>query len=267
MDIEPFVLISFLFGAVIGSFLNVVVFRYHTGMTFFGRSLCLYCGKELRFYEMIPVLSFLFLRGRCASCQSRLSWQYPLVELSTAIFFAIVYAYAAGLYGGVPLALFTLYLFAAAALLVIIAAYDLRHMVIPDGMVYLFALLALARPFFFPIGGETLSSALLAGPALALPFALFYFLSGGRWMGLGDAKLALGLGWLLGAAGSVMAFLFAFWTGAAVAAVLLFLRGRRFTMKSEIPFAPFLVLGTGIALLVPPDFLFPSLSLFFLGLW
>jgi len=81
----------FALGAVIGSFLNVVIFRFNTSRSLSGRSACLYCGKELRWYELIPIVSFLLLRGRCASCKSRLSIQYPLVEFITAVIFVLVF--------------------------------------------------------------------------------------------------------------------------------------------------------------------------------
>lgn len=253
---------AFLLGAVIGSFLNVVIYRFNTGMGLSGRSICLYCGKELRFYEMVPILSFLFLGGRCASCKSRLSLQYPLVELSAALFFTFAAAHATVLYGGGMLAVYATYLFLMGSILIVIAAYDMRHTVIPDALSFLFAALALVRILFFPGVFESTLLALLAGPLFAFPFLLLFLVSKGRWMGLGDAKLALGLGWLLGAAGSVVAFLLSFWIGGTVALVLLALRKKGITIKSEIPFAPFLALGTGIALFVPAA---PFL-LFFFGL-
>lgn len=256
-----FLAIIFIFGSVIGSFLNVVVYRYNTNITFFGRSFCLYCAKELKWYEMLPIISFIFLRGRCASCKSRLSMQYPLVELSTAIAFLSSYLYAFKLYYGTDLVYFTLLLFVAFSLLIVISAYDLRHKIIPDGLVFSFILFALIRATIFPHIGESSLSALIAGPILALPFALLYFVSGGRWMGFGDAKLALGMGWLLGLAGGIAAVILSFWLGAIVSIFLLFLKLKKFTVKSEIPFAPFLVIGTFITLLLPIYKIFPFLYL------
>ncbi|MBI2047820.1 MAG: prepilin peptidase [Parcubacteria group bacterium] len=136
-----------------------------------------------------------------------------------------------------------------------IAAYDLRHKIIPDSFVYFFAALglffALSKIF---IGGGY--SFLLTGPALALPLSAVWFFSKGKWIGLGDAKLALGMGWLLGPSGGISALILSFWIGAVVSLLFLavgkilpqlsrlFPRLKRLTMKSEIPFAPFLILGT-----------------------
>ncbi len=256
---DIFLIPVFLFGAIIGSFLNVIIFRYNTNMTFGGRSLCLYCGKELSWYEMVPILSFLFLSGRCATCKSRLSLQYPLVELATAIFFLGAYLHAAALYAGGMLAFYTLYLFLAGSLLIIISVYDLRHTIIPDRLVFIFCFLALLRLALFPAVAEGAALALLAGPLLATPFALLFFISDGRLAGLGDAKLALGIGWLLGMGAGLVALLFSFWIGGAVALILLSLGAKRFTMKSEIPFGPYLAIGTFIALMVPAGRLFSLL--------
>jgi len=248
----------FALGAVIGSFLNVVIFRFNTSRSLSGRSACLYCGKELRWYELIPIVSFLLLRGRCASCKSRLSIQYPLVEFITAVIFVLVF------YKIFPSPVFELttnsliaigYLLTCFSLLIVISAYDLRHTIIPDVLAYIFIAFALLRPFLFPFPGENLIYAVSAGPLFAAPFAVLHFASRGRWMGLGDAKLALGLGFFLGLARSAFALVFSFWIGALVSLFLLFLGKRGFTMKSEIPFAPFLVLGSVIAFFTPLSYL------------
>jgi len=145
------------------------------------------------------------------------------------------------------------------SLLVVITIYDLKHKIIPDGLVYSFAALSFVSifgiwqaTFFIPSVWH-----FLAGPLLALPFALLWLVSRGTWMGFGDAKLALGMGWFLGLSGGGAAIILAFWIGAAVGLLLialgrilkLFLFGKTFTIKSEIPFGPFLILGTLIAFL------------------
>lgn len=254
-----FIIFAFIFGSIIGSFLNVVVYRHNTGLTLGGRSFCLYCGKELNWYEMLPIMSFFMLSGRCATCKSRLSLQYPLVELATALFFTIIYIYTKGIYIGTELLFYTLYMWFMGSLLIVIAAYDIRHKIIPDGIAYIFILASILRPIFFAGTDEEILWSILAGPALALPFALLFLLSGGRLMGFGDAKLALGMGWLLGLSQGLLALVMSFWAGGLFALILLCFKSKRFTMKSEIPFAPFLVLGTFIALIVPAEKLFSFL--------
>lgn len=254
-----FIVAVFIFGSVIGSFLNVVIYRYNTGFSLGGRSFCLYCGETLSWYEMLPIISYFLLSGRCATCKSRLSLQYPLVEITTALFFTIIYIYGSGIYFAAENYLYISYIWFIGSLLIIIAAYDIRHKIIPDGIVYFFILISIIRPVFFPAVGEEILWSILAGPILALPFALFFFLSGGKLMGFGDAKLALGMGWLLGLWQGLMALALSFWIGGLFAIILLCLKPKSFTMKSEIPFAPFLVLGTFIALLVPTERLFSYL--------
>ncbi len=258
MDFTLFIFV-FVFGTVVGSFLNVVIFRYNTNFSLGGRSVCLYCGKTLKWYELVPLLSFLAQKGRCATCKSRLSLQYPLVEFATGALFLLSFIYAEN-YMASAFFYFLPYLFAIMSILLVIVVYDLRHKIIPDKLVFSFILLSLIRPALFLLPGENLPSALLSGPLFSAPFALLFFISRGKWIGLGDAKLVLGIGWFLGIVKAGLAVLFSFWIGALFSIILLFLRGRQFTMKSEIPFAPFLLLGFAIALFVPTDYLLKLLG-------
>lgn len=241
----------FIFGLIIGSFLNVVIYRYNTGMSVGGRSQCLACGKTLRWYELVPVASFLFQQGRCRGCGSKISWQYPAVELITALAFTLIWqlSVASG---------DKLFYFVTFSILIVIAAYDLRHLIIPDGLVYGFIVLAFAHVIllsrsdldsFWPV----LINHLLAGIGLAAFFWILWFISRGKWLGFADGKLALGIGLLLGPVAGVSAVVLAFWIG-AVAGVALIIISRlsaRFgyvTMKSELPFAPFLIIGLALTI-------------------
>ncbi|HYF10656.1 MAG TPA: prepilin peptidase [Candidatus Paceibacterota bacterium] len=251
----------FLFGLIIGSFLNVLIIRYRTGRSLSGRSGCLSCGVRLSPLELVPVVSWLFLRGRCRSCRSPISPQYPLVEMATGLLFLGSLALfdvshpSVLLLGGL-----VSYLIASSALVALVA-YDIRHQIIPDPFVALFALAAL---FLHLFEGASVTPYLLAGAALATPFAALWYFSEGRWMGFGDAKLAFGIGLLLGLAEGLSAIILGFWMGALFGLLLILLGkvgarlslgGVPLTMKSEVPFAPFLVAG---ALLV----LFTHFSLF-----
>jgi len=243
-------LFAFLFGAIIGSFLNVVIYRYNTGTSLGGRSMCMSCGKDLSWYELIPVASFFIQRKKCANCGSKISWQYPAVELVTGILFLAVFLKIFSFPLSVHAALSLLYLLFVMGLLVVIAVYDWKHKIIPNGLVYAFAAVSFAVSLLdmavfsgHATNGQYLLL-VLAGPFLALPFALIWLLSRGKWMGLGDAKLALGIGWFLGLYAGISAVISAFWIGALFGVTMLFFKGKAFTMKSEIPFGPFLVLGT-----------------------
>ncbi|MBI1999425.1 MAG: prepilin peptidase [Parcubacteria group bacterium] len=249
----------FVFGLIVGSFLNVLVMRLGTGMPLFGgRSRCFTCGRTLSWYELIPLASFVIQRARCRTCRARISWHYPAVELLTGVVFAATASvmFSVGGVERIPALLFYLAIF---SLLIAIVAYDIRHKIIPDALVYTFD----GAVFLNLLGGESAGLALserfvshaFAGLVFFGVFAALWFFSGGRWMGLGDGKLALGIGLLLGFDGGIAALLVSFWAGALAGLFLLalrwaprlFPRARRFTMKSEIPFAPFLVFGAMLA--------------------
>lgn len=241
-----FAVIFGLFGLIIGSFLNVVILRKGV-RSLGGRSSCMSCGRELPWYDLIPVFSWLALRGRCRECGSRISIQYPLVEAASGILFALV--------GGalVPESLAVRALFCViATLCIVIFVYDLRHTIIPDAWVYSFGALALITGLFlYPAAPFWL--ALLSGPIAAAPLFLLWLISRGAWMGFGDVKLALGMGWLLGPVAGLIAVWGAFTLGAlTLLPVLLFQRivthmraggkaAAGLTMRSEVPFGPFLV--------------------------
>ena len=243
----------FIFGAIIGSFLNVVIYRFNTGRSLGGRSTCPVCTKTLHWPELLPIVSFIFLRARCRACRAKISWQYPLVEFLTAALFLAIFLWqwpqgaSLGLgFKDAPWGL--LFWWIIMAILVVITVYDLRHKIIPDFFVYSLILLALGRLFFLWQGRPLLWDHLLAGLGLFAFFALLWAAGRGRWMGFGDAKLALAVGLLLGPVGGISAIIFAFWSG-ALAGIALLLLNKRYTiksgvsLKSEIPFAPFIIFG------------------------
>ncbi|HEU5114398.1 MAG TPA: prepilin peptidase [Candidatus Paceibacterota bacterium] len=249
----------FVFGLIIGSFLNVVIFRFNTGMTVSrGRSACFSCGKTLEWYELIPVASFLMQKGACRKCRSRISWQYPLVELSGGITLVLAYILTPGAFvtasGFVSFVLLSILL----CLYIVIVTYDIRHKIIPDAFSYAAgatALLMMGQGGLF--AGRIDPTQAVAGPALFLFFWAFWYFSKGKWMGLGDGKLALSIGWVLGLAGGVTALLFSFWIGAVISLAIMAverIRGnKRLGMRSEIPFGPFLIIGFLIVLIFRVD--------------
>lgn len=244
--------ILFFFGTIIGSFLNVVIYRFNTGKTLGGRSMCLSCGKTLYWHELVPLVSYIMLRGRCSKCKNPISIQYPLVEATTGLLFTVLgFKFLPFLASAEPVFLVgTIWYMYLWCLLLVISVYDIRHTIIPERLVWLFNALCFIGLFLFS-GFEldphvAVWMAIIAGPLLALPFWAISFGSGGKWMGMGDAKLILGLGWLLGASAGLLGVFFAFWIGAIVSILLLLIKGRKYTMKSQIPFGPFLVLGAFI---------------------
>ncbi len=241
-----------LFGLIIGSFLNVYIYRLHTGRSLSGSSHCLSCGAPLRWFELFPVISYLALRGRCRTCGSYIPFRYVLVELLTMGLFVLVFSF-------VPLGWPLLLWFALAGVLVVIVVYDLYHLIIPNELVV--AVLGLALLIFAATYQWLWFGAIIFEHAMAAlgAFAFYgglWFLSSGRWIGLGDAKLALPLAFVLGPWATFSFIILSFWIGAGVSVLLLLLQrllkrgqhrlskyGVTITMKSEVPFAPFLVLS------------------------
>ncbi len=231
-------LFVFIFGAIIGSFLNVVILRYNTGRSIVsGRSICFTCGKELHWYNMFPIISFFVQGGKCRACLSKISWQYPLVEIITAATFALLYSQ----FGLTLGALFYAVVF---SILIVIAVYDFRHKIIPDDLVYLLITLALFNLIYayLFVSPDMAVSGFLDGALQFLFLAAFWLFSGGAWMGLGDAKLVLALGWLTTICYGMTALIYAFWLGAIVGIFInIFFKRIR-----EVPFAPFLIIGFAV---------------------
>ncbi|OGG45213.1 hypothetical protein A2673_02355 [Candidatus Kaiserbacteria bacterium RIFCSPHIGHO2_01_FULL_50_13] len=235
-------------GLIVGSFLNVLAVRFHDGRSLGGRSVCVSCGQTIYWYDLIPVLSWILLLGKCRSCGQDISLLYPLTEVACGAAFLLI--------GLAHMPFFsTVLALPIAALLIVIARYDLSHMLIPNVWVYLFAALSLSAALY-PMESRDFVFNVLAGPVAAVPFLALWFVSRGAWMGLGDAKLALGMGWLLGLEGGVTAILSAFVLGAVVGLGLMFFSSshllhrtlgvhgdKKVTMKSEIPFGPFLIIS------------------------
>jgi prepilin signal peptidase PulO-like enzyme (type II secretory pathway) len=235
----------FTFGLIVGSFLNVVIYRYNTGLTIGGRSKCMSCWKTLRWYELVPIFSFAVQRGRCRVCRAAIAWQYPLVEISTGLIFLLITNYELRITNAISV--YTLYaicyMLIISSILIVITVYDLRHKIIPNGFVYAFIVLSFFSLIynFGRFGFEW--QRFFAGLAYFAIFGTLWLVSRGRWMGLGDAKLMLGIGWLLPVPQSITAIILSFWIGAVVGILLLMGRRKKYTLKSEMPFAPFLVFG------------------------
>ncbi len=247
-----YTILFFVFGLIVGSFLNVVIFRWNSGKSLGGRSGCLACQKKLSWYELFPVFSYLFLKGRCKDCKTKISIQYPIVELITGIIFAGLFLKFQLLFqiNIIDFAIIFIYYAFIFSLLIVIAVYDLKHKIISDKLVLIFSIVTFLGLFFITLFGfyphwPSLWD-FLSGIIIALPFALLWLVSKGAWMGLGDAKLAVGLGWLLGLMQALSGLVLAFWSGALVGIILLIV-SKKHSMKSEIPFAPFLVLGAILA--------------------
>lgn len=209
--------------------------------------------------ELVPIGSFVAQGGKCTNCGSRISWQYPLVEAVTGMAFVFLFIRFSYLVFAMPALFLELFAFYAVVLsiLIVLSVYDFRHHILPDQLVFLFASIAFIGMFL--ITGDYIAfhfppvSQIFAGLLLPAPFTILWYFSKGKWMGLGDAKLMIGIGFLLGLSAGITAILIAFWIGALAGVLLIvfapLLKKGRITLKTAIPFGPFLAIGTAIVLL------------------
>lgn len=242
----------FVFGAIIGSFLNLVILRKNTGESVLkGRSRCFSCGKKLLWFELIPILSFIIQRRRCRKCGSKISWQYPMVELITALLAVAVY-FRFSDFGYTLYAIrLSLFYFSAFCALLLVSVYDFKHKIIDKHFLYIFGGFAVIGFLFKNLNIETFKHfgvfTLLVAGAIFLFFYSLWRFSGGRWMGRGDSDPAFLLALFLGYPLSLFMLLGSFWLGAVIGIVLLIIFSKKFTIKSEVPFGPFLALSAFFA--------------------
>jgi leader peptidase (prepilin peptidase)/N-methyltransferase len=236
------VLYAALLGLIVGSYLNVVIYRLPRRVsTVLPRSSCPSCGAAIRPRDNLPVLSWLLLRGRCRDCKAPISPRYPLIEAATAALFV-----GCVLYFGVTIAALVAALFGA--VLIVLAAIDVEHLMLPDRLTLPGIAVGLALQPFLPWGGfkSALLGALLGGGILLALSGTWFLLRGEEGMGLGDVKMLAMIGAFLGWKGMVVALFAASLLGAIVGVVLL---GRsRAGLKTKLPFGAFLALGGLFAL-------------------
>lgn len=245
----------FILGASVGSFLNVVILRFGYSERGGERSACMACGTTLGVFDLVPMFSYAALGGHCRTCGSSISIQYPLVEVLTGFLFVLTYLQVGA--GGVASeALFVLFSGYWAAMVALVA-YDIRHTLIPLQFVYAlygFAALKVALTVFQSNSWLPLSDALWGAVVCSGFFALIYAVTNGRGMGIGDAYVAGAIGLMLGLEAGIVSSVLAVWIGAIVGLTLVAIQfvfqrillahsSKHVTLKTEIPFAPFLALG------------------------
>ncbi|MBI4599681.1 prepilin peptidase [Candidatus Uhrbacteria bacterium] len=249
--------IIFILGTIIGSFLNAVIWRIHASQSVVrGRSKCVRCTHELSPGDLIPIVSFVLLGGRCRYCKKAISWQYPLVEFGMGILFVLSYAHFFGsVSGGIVQALLLgsdmgaiaalVRVLVFFAVLTVLFVYDARWGLVPDSVTLPAIPIALLINLF--VFSSPWVSLLVAGLVGGGFFTLQYVVSKGVWIGGGDIRLGALMGVMLGFPEILYALFIAYSVGACVAIVLLSLKKKG--MKSEMPFGPFLCGATAIMLL------------------
>lgn len=230
-------MIVFAYGLVIGSFLNVLIYRIPRSESIvFPSSHCPKCSNRLKWYDNIPVISFIILKGRCRYCESRISIQYPLIELANASFYLVLYIVT-----GLTIEFFFLALLTS--ILLTIAAIDIKQQIIPDSLVisiFLLTVIYRAASYFLYADTMNLKEGILGALLGLIVFLLIVLVSRGG-MGGGDVTLITVLGFILGWRDLLVCTLLSFLIGAIISITLL-ISGIK-TRKDPIPFGPFLIIG------------------------
>ncbi len=226
----------FLMGIIIGSFLNVCIYRIPKEESIVVvRSHCMNCGYQLKWYDLFPIFSYIFLGGKCRKCKQKISIQYPLIEGLNGCLYLLIYA----VYGVSMTTLLYCLLFSA---LVVISVIDFREYIIPPGIVIFILALGLIRVITDYTNWLTFAIGLLS---VSIPLLLIHVFTGGRGMGLGDVKLMAAAGLLLGWKITILAFLL----GCIIGSIVHLIRMRVTKVDHLLAFGPYLSVGLMIAAL------------------
>lgn len=255
-------------GLAAGSFLGAYTYRLALGKSIaYGRSFCDHCKKKIAWYDNIPILSFIFLSGKCRACGRPISLRYPVIELTASLGFVgigLVYNHCLTISDFAPMCewrgligiLSLPYLLFVYSVLIAIFTTDLEHQIIFDSHVTWLFLVSFL--LLFLSSSPTLLSRLHVGFSVSSFLLLIHFITRGRGMGLGDVKLAVATGLILGWPGVLVWVFLSFITGAIVGLILIALGKARF--GKHIAFGPFLVISLIITLVIGKslfDFIFP----------
>lgn len=232
----------FIFGLIIGSFLNVLILRLPGNKSILGFSECPKCKKRIVWYDNIPLLSFLVLKGRCRGCKAAISFQYPLVELLTGILFLI----SLFIYRNAPVLL--IYILFLISLLVTIAFIDLKHFVILDSLIIAGFIVSLCYSLFnIRYWSTSFYDSFFGMLFFAGIFTFLFLISKGKWIGFGDVKMALWLGFTFGLKDAVDIFYLTFLIGFIF--VIILLGFKKADLKTKIPLGT-LMAGASILFLL-----------------
>lgn len=238
---QIFYIFSFLLGLIVGSFLNCLIWRIYKEETIGGRSYCPKCRNVISWFDNIPVLSFIFLGGRCRHCHKTISWQYPLVELITALLFMFTFIKESASPDFPLLLLRDWFLIIT---LVIIFVYDLRWQLIPVNVLWVMSVFMLAVNILL---GHDYMAVIFFGLIGGAFFLIQYLATGKKGVGEGDIWFGLFLGIAFPTAGQlILLMLSSYCIGSIIALILVIFQHKKF--KTRIALGPFLAIGALITL-------------------
>lgn len=247
-----FIIFIFLLGLAMGSFINALVYRLYKEKSLWGRSECLNCKKKLGFWDLVPILSFVFLKGKCRYCQKQISWQYPLVEFITGTLFSLLFLRFANnnlLVCDYTNVINLAFLYIFTIILVAIFLSDLKYYIIPDKILWPGVIFGILLLIFKSILSWSLSYIMSHALAVFVVFGFFlmlYLISKGKWIGAGDVKFGILLGLIVPWPQALVMMFMSFVLGAIVGLSLLLLKKRK--LKEKVPMGTFLVVGTFITI-------------------
>lgn len=262
-----FLICLFIIGAAVGSFTSVVIYRLHTDKPGIikGKSMCPSCETKLTPFDLIPIISYLTLRGKCRHCNKEISYMYPLLEIISGALFALLFIKHPFLnesfsFSGNNLGLYLLYSFYS-FVLIFTFFFDLHYMKVADEILLPSILIGLIASTAFPLTPHIWDSLMGASIALAF-FGAQILLSRGKWLGAGDLRVGAFMGIILGWKYMIIALFLAYIIG-SIAAIAIALKKKKL-VGVKIPFAPLLVTATFITMFWGDkmlDFYFKSLGL------
>ncbi|OGF99812.1 hypothetical protein A2Y99_03665 [Candidatus Gottesmanbacteria bacterium RBG_13_37_7] len=233
-----------LFGLSVGSFINVLVDRIPKGESVVkGRSYCDSCRHQLSWTDLIPLLSFILLSRKCRYCSKKISYQYPLIEVTVGLVF--LFTCVAIIQNKIVDYTTMIYIFGVTSALLTIFFIDFKYRIIPDEILIFLILIALLKNIF--LGSTTFGNYLVSAVIFFLFFLILFIVTKGKGMGFGDVKFAFAIGLILGFPKVIIAFYLSFLTGALISLILILVGKKK--MKSSVAFGPFLSLGCYIALI------------------
>ena len=236
--------IFFFVGAAIGSFTLVIVNRLHVAPIINGRSKCFSCSKKLEWYELVPIISYLVQKGKCAKCYTKIGHDHIIVEIVYGFLFMILYELFLKDKGiNLTTTWWTVYYSTMFVVSGVLVLYDLRHKLVPEYFLYTFVVLSSIMMLIrYSASGDIFE--FITPFVLSVPALIIYLLTKKRGIGLGDVILFAGIGMFLGTESALASLIISVWSATIVGLTLQMINRKEYHMKYALPFVPFMIIAT-----------------------